>query len=240
MKKTLRELINIRMGDVISVVGSGGKSTLIYNLGRELKENKVLITTTTKMYYPKVSYEVDYFFSLDRDKKININLGRTFLGRGILKDNKVFGDLNLIESYRNYFDFVLIESDGSKRKPLKAWNEEEPVIFLESTKTIGVVPIHIIGEEITEEIVHRLEIFKDIFKVNLGDKISLELLCNIITCKEGLFKEAKGEKILFINRVSGRKERELVWKLREILSERNKNSFKIIGGDLKKQTYYDF
>ena len=76
--------------------------------------------------------------------------------------------------------------------------------------------------------------------MNLGDKISLELLCNIITCKEGLFKEAKGEKILFINRVSGRKEWELVWKLREILSERNKNSFKIIGGDLKKQTYYDF
>ena len=66
------------MGDVISFVCSGGKSTLIYNLGR-----------------------------------------------GILKDNKVFGDLNLIESYRDYFDFVLIESDGSKRKRLKAWNEEE-------------------------------------------------------------------------------------------------------------------
>lgn len=36
----------------ISVVGAGGKTTLIYRLAEELKEKgfRVLITTTTKMY----------------------------------------------------------------------------------------------------------------------------------------------------------------------------------------------
>ncbi len=39
----------------ISVVGAGGKTTLIYRLAEELKEKgfRVLITTTTKMYVPE-------------------------------------------------------------------------------------------------------------------------------------------------------------------------------------------
>lgn len=40
---------------IISVVGAGGKTTLIYRLAEELKRKglRVLITTTTKMYVPK-------------------------------------------------------------------------------------------------------------------------------------------------------------------------------------------
>ena len=45
----LSELLNIQPG-VTAIIGSGGKTTLIKTLGRELaEEHSVLLTTTTKI-----------------------------------------------------------------------------------------------------------------------------------------------------------------------------------------------
>ena len=100
--------------------------------------------------------------------------------------------------------------------------------------------MHIVGEKITEKNIHRIEIFNNVFKTKIGDEITLNVIAEIITNPKGLFKDAVGEKILFLNRINNKKSKELVWKLLEILSRKNKNSLKIIGGDLKKNKYYEF
>ncbi|ELC8443181.1 putative selenium-dependent hydroxylase accessory protein YqeC [Clostridium perfringens] len=239
MEKCLGDLIDIKIGDIISVVGSGGKTTFIYNLAEELKNEKVLISTTTKMLCPEEN-QIDYFFCLSEGDELNIKKGRTFISGEKVNQNKVSGDISLIKEYMSSFDYVLLECDGSKRKPLKGWNETEPVILNETTKTIGIIPLHIVGEKITEENIHRIEIFNNIFKTKIGDEITLDVIAEIITNPKGLFKDAIGEKILFLNRIDDEKSKELVWELLEILSRKNKNSLKIIGGDLKKNQYYKF
>lgn len=46
---------------MISIVGSGGKSTLMYTLAEELRrDNKILVTTTTKIFVPKKN-QFDFF-----------------------------------------------------------------------------------------------------------------------------------------------------------------------------------
>ena len=56
------EAFNIKKGDIITVTGGGGKTTLIFKLAEELKNSgKVLITTTTKMFAPKI-YRVREFY----------------------------------------------------------------------------------------------------------------------------------------------------------------------------------
>ncbi|HAT4314030.1 selenium cofactor biosynthesis protein YqeC [Clostridium perfringens] len=239
MKNSLSDLIDIKIGDIISVVGSGGKTTFIYNLAKEIKNEKILISTTTKMLCPEEN-QVDYFFCLSEDNEISIKEGRTFIAGEKVSKNKISGDVSLIKKYMSRFDYVLLECDGSKTKPLKGWNSTEPVILNETTKTIGIIPLHIVGEKITEKNIHRIEIFNDVFKTKVGDEITLNVISEIITNPKGLFKDAVGEKILFLNRINDDKSKELVWKLLEILSRKNKNSLKIIGGDLKKNKYYEF
>lgn len=239
LKNSLSYLIDIKIGDIISVVGSGGKTTFIYNLAKEIKNEKILISTTTNMLYPEEN-QVDYFFCLAEDNKISIKEGRTFIAGEKVSKNKISGDISLIKKYISRFDYILLECDGSKTKPLKGWNSTEPVILNETTKTIGIIPLHIVGEKITEKNIHRIEIFNNVFKTKIGDEITLNVIAEIITNPKGLFKDAVGEKILFLNRINNKKSKELVWKLLEILSRKNKNSLKIIGGDLKKNKYYEF
>lgn len=239
MGDDLRELIKIKREDIISVVGSGGKTTFIYNLAKELEKEKVLISTTTKMLYPKEN-QIDYFFSSSEGNELNIKKGRTFIAGEKLNKNKVSGDISLIKKYSSSFDYILLESDGSKRKPLKGWNDTEPVILKETTKTIGIIPLHIIGERITEKNIHRIEIFNNTFKTKIGDEITLDIIVEIIMNPNGLFKDSVGEKILFLNRINDKKSKELVCELLELLSRKNKNSLKIIGGDLKMNQYYKF
>lgn len=239
MGRSLRGLLGIRRGDVLSVVGSGGKTTFIYNLAKEIKSSKVLISTTTKMFYPK-SDQVDRFFSLDFYKDFKACDGRTFIADKIENNKVSCSDLDLLKGYFSLFDYVLLECDGSKRKPLKGWESFEPVVLKETTKTVGIIPMHVISKKVSEDIVHRLDVFNSLFNAEHKDEITLNLIADIITNPKGLFKNAVGERVLFLNRVCSFKDFCLVWKLLNILSKRNKDSLKIIGGDLKKNRYYEF
>ena len=59
------------------------------------------------------------------------------------------------------FDFILIEADGAKNKPIKAMASHEPVVSKYSTKTFGIMGMDCLGKPI-ESIVHRPELFVDI------------------------------------------------------------------------------
>ena len=44
-------------------------------------------------------------------------------------------------------------------RPLKGWNETEPVFVKRTDKTVGVMTIKSLGMKADEENVHRLELF---------------------------------------------------------------------------------
>ena len=108
MKNSFSDLIDIKIGDIISVVGSGGKNTFIYNLAKEIKNKKILISSTTKMLYPEEN-QVDYFFCLAEDNEISIKEGRTFIGGEKVSKNKISRDISLIKKYIIRFDYILIK-----------------------------------------------------------------------------------------------------------------------------------
>ena len=46
-------ILDLVKKDIISFVGAGGKTTMMFKLAEELRlNNKVLVTTTTKIYVP--------------------------------------------------------------------------------------------------------------------------------------------------------------------------------------------
>jgi len=203
----LSDYIKLNKNEIISFVGAGGKTTMMFKLAEELRQNnKVLVTTTTKIYIPlddrydficTDSEELSSFIA----KKEN---GIYILGLGVNSENKILGlSCKQLDELAPHFDYILIEADGAKEKQLKGWNEFEPVIYDKTTKTIGIIDIQAFGMVINEESVHRSEIFCEITGAKQGDTVNLEHLLKLIVHPKGMFKSARGEKILYINKVEG-------------------------------------
>lgn len=200
----LSKLLGLKQKDIISIVGAGGKTSLMLYLAGELRNyHKVLVTTTTKIYLPEKK-QYDYLNLLAESSNLNIynnSNGIYVLGNKINKENKIEGiSREFLKRKEAYFHYILIEADGSKRKPIKGWNEDEPVIYENTTKTIGVLDIQVIGKTVNEGLVHRMDRFTELTSLEENEIITAAHLKKLVLKEKGLFKNAAGERILFINK----------------------------------------
>ena len=105
----------------ICAVGAGGKTSLLYELAEEYRQEgkRVLLTTTTKMYLPEKDGVLD-----GTAKEIKEKLERD----GFAAAGSVFSEEKMGSLPKAVFDVVLVEADGSKRMPLKMPRQDEPVL----------------------------------------------------------------------------------------------------------------
>lgn len=231
--------IDLNKKEVISIVGGGGKTTSIKFLAKELKDLgfKVLVTTSTQVFVP-IETERDYFFleEIPTDY-IPIKETITILGEKIVNAKLIGTSLDKIEEInnRNLFDYILIEADGAKNKPIKAPNLNEPLVVSSTTITVGVIGIDSIGCNINTEMVHRPEILLHLLNVMENHILSSNDIVNLSLHPDGLFKNAIGKKILFLNKVSSDIDISYAKDIREKL----KNSdIKIVIGDVLNKKYF--
>lgn len=240
----LHKFLNLYNGDLVSIVGAGGKTSLMFTLANELRENnKVLVTTTTKIFVPeKEQYD---FMAIGEENFREIgcrsNKGIYVYGDSINSEGKLLGiSTKLLNVKLSSFDFIFAEADGSKGKPIKGWNKSEPVISDKTTKTIGVLSIESIGKEINEKNVHRVDEFLNMINTAEDGIITMENIISVIFHPNGLFKCSVGEKILFINKVETNKQKILVEELVHNIGIKNKTNKlldRIIYGSLKNKEY---
>ena len=114
----------------------------------------------------------------------NLDLGEQMLGQALEES-----------------DLLLIEADGSNRKPLKGWREDEPVILPATEATIGILPMHCLGEILDVTKVHRMEKFTAITGLEPGDVMTEKAYLQLITAENGLFGHSLGSRWLVLNRV---------------------------------------
>lgn len=113
-------------------------------------------------------------------------------------------------------DFVLVEADGSKRLPGKAHGRNEPEIPKESQRTVLVFGASALHKPISE-VIHRVEIFQNIFTPSLTPDTLLtkELLlqafrkenlgdCLFVNQLDCLTKKEAGELLLFLQKGLGK------------------------------------
>ena len=226
---------------IVTVIGSGGKTSLIWHLATDFSNpadlgkavsssgqvrRKVLVTPTTKMFVPEGNpglrprREVPQAEEKLYDRYCNgvppcpvpgISLAGLF--------NEASGKLESLppeqlEKIVADYDLVLIEGDGSRGLPLKAWGDDEPVVPPFTDLTIGMLPLCPLGEPISEKFVHRLSLFLALTGAKEGEVLKPEHVLRLITGAAadtnapgkasplpGLFAKACGEKILFLNQI---------------------------------------
>jgi probable selenium-dependent hydroxylase accessory protein YqeC len=213
---TLKEAFSIRPKEVISLVGAGGKTTLMFALARELMNPKgVVITTTTTKIFPPSATDVPYVLtSSDRGEIIDFILKNgTDLGHINLASGKsgATGKLLGIEPavVQKLIDLdpvlhIIVEADGAACKPLKAPNPAyEPVIPPSTSLVIPIIGIEALGQALAEEHVFRSEIAAKLTGLSIGETLSAEVIANLIVHPSGIIRGSPGRArvVPFINKV---------------------------------------
>ncbi|MEI6127721.1 MAG: selenium cofactor biosynthesis protein YqeC [Pseudomonadota bacterium] len=190
--------LNPDKAELICLVGGGGKTSAMFSLARELKDagKKVLVTTTTNMASDEVSQADEFIIAPKNTEGLLIDTAPGTIvclaGKKPGLTGKVSGvSKELIDALHRerIFDCILVEADGAKRKPIKAPADYEPVIPSGATMTIGVIGIDALRKRITDEHVHRPELFCTLAKKHMGQSIDRYCLMRLILSKKGLFKD---------------------------------------------------
>ena len=265
--ETLEKLMDLRKKDIITAVGSNGKTTFCLNLCKELKKEKkiVFLTTTVKILPINKKYgfvditipnteneteekERDVFsemeitsFLLNLEKNLNNSNNIYVLGIYDSKIGKITSlSPKILEDISGKCDYMIIEGDGSKMKPLKGWNKTEPVYTKNTTKSVGILPINIIGEKINDVNIHRIEKFLEISGGQKNETLTLNHLYNVIVHKNGLFQYSLGEKILILNCAERYEDKENALNLAKMIkSNINFKDVRIAVTSLKNREYYE-
>lgn len=204
------ELLGIKKG-ITSIIGSGGKTTLINTLAKELcVNNKVIITTTTHIF-PFSDFCVLKNPTIEDVQKSFEKTNAVCIGNVSVNGKFSKPDISFAE-LKQLADYILIEADGSKNLPLKAHADFEPVIVSESDKTVLVVGIDAVNKKV-EDAVHRPEIFCDICGCNLSDFVTLDMLKKVIE------KEHLADMIL-LNKADSENDIENAKKLSKMLTQK--------------------
>ena len=171
---------------VISTVGSGGKtSTQEFLYQSDLLPCHIL-TTTTAMLAPDfpISFScprssgVWFSAELQKSPQKYKGISRQAFDKEIRK-RRLQGPANCL---------FLCEADGAKMKPLKAYADYEPVIPESTDLVLILFGLSGLGQALTEDNVHRSEIFSEWTGLELNGRIEFEHLCR--TLDSGAFLKA--------------------------------------------------
>ncbi len=202
--------------ELICIVGAGGKTSALFRLAGELSAEgtRVLVTTTTAIYEPEKNQYDKMIVSASESMGLFediISEGITVLGKSTTPEGKLLGVspdfLDFVYS-KGVFDYIIVEGDGSKGRPLKAPAEYEPVIPSHTTKLLGIIGLDCINREVCEEYVHRPEQLCAILNCKAGDVIDADLICRLVNHELGLFKgaPADSERYLILNKADSERE----------------------------------
>lgn len=175
------QALGLRRG-LTSVIGSGGKSTLLETLASELRaEHRVILCTTTHMF-PASGMETVGEPDERRILELLCSDHAVCVGEPA-QDGRLHSPRLPMSRLMELADFVLVEADGSKRLPLKAHAGHEPVIPAESSLTVCVVGLSGLGRPVREA-VHRPELFPggadgDVTVERLAEALNAEALGDI-------------------------------------------------------------
>jgi len=211
---TLRDALKLDEGGVVSFVGAGGKTSLMFSMARELSNagESVLTTTTTKILMPTKDQSPHVILSDSLDEVLN-------QARGLIKKNlhisaasgrtgthleKLKGfDPEVIDeiSEAGVFCWILVEADGAAGKPLKAPASHEPVIPYTSSLLVGIIGLKCIGKPLDERWVFRHKLYSKITGLFPEEPVTEESVAVALMDKNGIMKNCPSHtrKIVFLN-----------------------------------------
>ena len=177
----------------VAFIGAGGKTTALFKLARDIKSN-VVVTATTHLGTWQSEY-ADRHIATDANSLEEIEGG--FQGILLITGKPDGERLKPINEEMLHWLFrhcqkesipMLIEADGSRQKPLKAWDVHEPPIPKFADIVVQVVGLTGLGKPLNDEFVHRSEVYSKLSGLKIGEEIGTDTIIRVLTCVEGGLK----------------------------------------------------
>jgi molybdenum cofactor cytidylyltransferase len=177
MSSTLPRPLGLADRELVAIVGAGGKSTILFALGRDLAAAgaRVILTTTTRVGENQPGEPVCWSSdptvieaALEPGVPVFVAAGRA-PGK-IVGPSPAAVDL-LFE--RTVADYVVVEADGAAGMAIKAPAGHEPVIPSASTTVVVVASIAAVGHPISA-VAHRPERVAGLIGAQPGDRLTLD------------------------------------------------------------------
>lgn len=170
-------------GHVVSLVGGGGKTTLMYAMAAHCTRKgwHVLVATTTHIMQPPGRL----WARTDAERDVLWNTGSYAVAGTEASDGKLtVPPEDLLKRWIAQADITLIEADGAKRMPCKAPAAHEPVILLQSDIVLAVAGVSALGRPLNE-VCFRAELAAELLCVPPDAELTPELLAKLLASGKG-------------------------------------------------------
>jgi len=212
MNLSLTQALRVNSSSCIAFIGAGGKTTAMFQLARTLSKNEgaspVIVTATSHLGAWQLGLADQHIMADTPDPIEKLEHG---LKGVILLTGEMDGDrakpinnnlMNWLRQFCGYHSIpLLIEADGSRGKPLKAWAEHEPPVpeFVEFV--VQVVGLTGLGKSLNDKNVHRPEIFSRLSGLSIGESITADSLVRILKHSESGLKNipANARRVALLN-----------------------------------------
>jgi molybdenum cofactor cytidylyltransferase len=207
--------LRLRRKEVVTLVGGGGKTTLMFRLAGELAQSgaHVVTTMTTRIFAGQMALAPAHLIWEDGGSlfgplhELLAGFGHVLLAGGVsVEQDKVSGlppELVNQIAADPLVDFVIVEADGSRRLPFKAPADHEPVVPSDTTIVVPVVGMEVLGRPLTSENVHRPHLVAALAGAMPGDVVTPEIITAVVAHPSGGAKGApSGARLIpFLNKV---------------------------------------
>jgi molybdenum cofactor cytidylyltransferase len=212
----LHEALSIKPGDVVTLVGAGGKTTAAMRLADEIAAagGRAVFTTTTKIFEPVPRADEALLVTDDeaelpaRAPELLASYPKLFVAARRLTE----ADPDFAASYPwavqahkvagpppEWIDrlasalpgvTILVEADGAKHRLLKAPAAYEPVVPASTTLLVPMADLEVLGKPLTDEYVHRAALAAALLAVDEGTAITEEMVAKLLAHPQGGLKGA--------------------------------------------------
>ena len=199
--------IDVGEREMISLVGGGGKTSLLRILGDFLSPRSVVLTTSTHIENPSLWGDRCYFNLSDAalrqlldgaEKKVfhaHERAGGKVRGFDPIQIDAQYAALTTAS--------FVVEADGAKGYPFKIHNDYEPAIPKSTSSLIAVVGADAFFKK-AHEAVFRIDKCQSILKIDREAPIPLEIICRALQSESGYLRGAPPRslcrRILLINK----------------------------------------
>ena len=203
---SLPEALGLRSsGELISLVGGGGKSALLFGLARTAS-GRIILTTTTRIFAAQTSRaqqscaygspECEAALRAGVDGLLVIGEIEGDKAKGV--EVEVPGRLLALSGV----DWVAVEADGSRMRPAKAPASHEPVMPQETTLLVALAGIDALEGPI-EETCHRPERVAELIGRPVSASMDPESLARLLSHERGGLKDLPKDAraAIFVNKV---------------------------------------
>jgi probable selenium-dependent hydroxylase accessory protein YqeC len=174
---------------MVALVGGGGKTSAVCLLAAELASRgmRVLVTTTTAMFLHEMSAAGPVVMGAEA-KALTDGLrkvlakGRTAsVARCAVEGGKVAGLSPAVVDEvwaEGLVDHLIVEADGSRGRPLKAFGPHEPQVPVTATTIVQVAGLDALGAPLTDENVHRSETLAALLAIPHGSTVTARVIAD--------------------------------------------------------------